>query len=241
MFYLKLYKSISYIMTQSTYHYNTSIPADEPSLCIPKVFSNVTEDRIIRCWEILLGEDNSIERVDRIALADGTSRVYIHFHAWPNTPISNEIRARILSGEACKIVYDEPWWWTVTQSRTMKPRHKNGVRPKPYLERSAPTSTALPSPPPPPLPPLPLGDRSVAESWGDTGKVSVPRPTSFCSPMSIVGSSDDSSTDDFPPPAQASDYVPSGMLGLFGGEHLSRKRYNDASQRPSPIDTSYKL
>jgi hypothetical protein len=241
-------------MSQSTYQYNSSVPANEPSLCIPMVFTNVTEDRIIRCWEVLLGADNSIERVDRIALADGTTRVYIHFHAWPNTPNSNEIRARILSGETCKIVYDEPWWWNVTQSRTMKPRHNNGVRPKPYLERSADIL------PPPPT----LGKRSVAESWGDSGKVSVERATSCCSSTSIVGSSDDSSTDDFPPPVasstQASDFMPSGILGLFGGEHLSMSiaenvsqrlplddtkrsphRYNDASLRPPPIDTSYKM
>ena len=67
-------------MAQSTYQYNASVPANEPSLCIPMVFANVTEYRIIRCWEVLLRGDNSIELVDRIALADGTTRVYIHFH-----------------------------------------------------------------------------------------------------------------------------------------------------------------
>jgi hypothetical protein len=211
-------------MTQYTYHYNNSIPADEPSLCIPKVFTNVTEDRIIRCWEVLLGGDNSIERVDRIALADGNTRVYIHFRAWPNTPDSNEIRARILSGETCKIVYDDPWWWNVTQSRTMKPRHKNGIRPKPYLDRTAMEPPTLTLPPPPPL-----VERSVAESWDASGKVIVPRHTHF-SPMSIVSSSDDSSSDDF---------VPSGILGLFGGEHLCRPSYTDPSLRPPPINTDF--
>jgi hypothetical protein len=145
-----------HIMSNLTYSHNRTIPCSEPSLCIPRVFANVSEERIIRCWELLLGvepENGYIDRIDRIRQhdeADGYDywRVFIHFNEWPDTPSSNEIRHRILQGETCKVVYDEPWWWNVSASRRPKPRHKNGQRPAPYLVRSDPMDISMPSPAP---------------------------------------------------------------------------------------------
>ena len=86
-------------MATHTYFYDNSLPAAEPSLCITKVWSNVTEDRIIRCFEVLLGQNDIIDRVDRIPTEDGNWRVFVHFIVWPNTPTSNELRYRIYHGD----------------------------------------------------------------------------------------------------------------------------------------------
>ena len=151
-------------MSNITYSRDPSTPLSEPSLCIPRVFANVTENRIIRCWELLLGADGVISRVDMIQQHDQQDnydywRVFIHFNEWPDTPSSNEIRTRILQGETCKVVYDDPWWWNVSASRRPKPRHKNGVRPPPYLVRPDPMEISMPPPQhePPALTPFSLG------------------------------------------------------------------------------------
>lgn len=159
-------------MSNVVYPYDHSIPSSEPSLCIPRVFANVSEERIIRCWELLLGvgtDDDYIDRVDMIPQHDTSNgydywRVFIHFNEWPDTPSSNEIRHRILQGETCKVVYDDPWWWNVSVSRRPKPRHKNGRRPAPYLVRPDPMDISMSPPAPrpprqqqqPPPPPLTL-------------------------------------------------------------------------------------
>ena len=151
-------------MATHTYFYDNSLPAAEPSLCIPKVWANVTEDRIIRCFEVLLGQNDIIDRVDRIPTEDGNWRVFIHFIVWPNTPTSNELRHRICHDDVCKVVYDDPWWWNVSRSRVTKPRHKNGRRPAPYLVPAEPLASISP--------PGPI-QRSTAGGWDDNGNPTV--------------------------------------------------------------------
>ena len=151
-------------MTSTPYTFNHELAAFHPSLCISRVFANVTRERIIRCFEILLNADNCIERVDRIhqKSKDGHDfwRVYIHFNNWPNTPTACELRARVLNGEICKVVYDDPWWWNVSESKASKPRHQDGVRPPPYLVSAEYSSTDMQSVVPPRL------TRQTAEdSW----------------------------------------------------------------------------
>ncbi len=140
------------MMAGPIYSFNHELPADYPSLNISRVFANISRERIIRCFEILLGADNCIERIDRIIQkgqdGDDFWRVYIHFKSWPNTSAACELRARVINGEMCKIVYDDPWWWNVTESKAPKPRYQDGKRPAPYLV------PATPSPPPPPPPAL---------------------------------------------------------------------------------------
>jgi len=147
-------------MATHTYFYDNTLAAAEPSICIPKVWANVTEDRIIRCFEVLLGQNNIIDRVDRIPTEDGNWRVFIHFIVWPNTPTSNELRHRIYHGDVCKVVYDDPWWWNVSRSRVTKPRHKNGRRPAPYLVPAEPLAS---------ISPLGSIQRSTARGWDDNG------------------------------------------------------------------------
>tara|TARA_B100000035_G_scaffold225896_1_gene194362 strand:- start:1977 stop:2552 length:576 start_codon:yes stop_codon:yes gene_type:complete len=110
----------------------------EPSLCIPRVFSNITEERV---WQVLdeleLGEIDRIDMVER-ETRDGDlyQRVFIHFKSWngPHTQ-GGVVRQRILDGEEVKIVYDDPWFWKVSASRSKRPRGPTERRP-PRIEFS---------------------------------------------------------------------------------------------------------
>ena len=78
----------------------TSLPIDttqlaprEPSICIPRVFANITEARVLAIFENLdLGQ---IERVDMIQLTNDKGekfqRVFVHFTEWYDTTESGEL------------------------------------------------------------------------------------------------------------------------------------------------------
>ena len=116
------------------------LTCNEPSLCIPRVFPNITEDRI---WGVLDElELGVIERIDMVEreTRDGEpyQRVFIHFKEWNGQQTQGGIvRQRLLDGEEIKIVYDEPWFWKVSASRSRRPRPR-GERPRPRIEFADP-------------------------------------------------------------------------------------------------------
>ena len=107
------------------------LPNNIPSLCVPRVFSNIDEKRIRRIFgELNMGE---IERVDIISKTtekgDKFNRVFIHFKNWFRNVNADMARERLLNGKEIKIIYDEPWFWKVSayreaaaSSRPSKPR-----------------------------------------------------------------------------------------------------------------------
>lgn len=132
----------------------TSLPIDtstmaprEPSICIPRVFANITEARVLAIFKNLdLGQ---IERVDMIqrenAKGEKFQRVFIHFAEWYDTtedgqPNENaiEVRQRLLKGIEVKVVYDNPWFWKLAASKVARPedRVKRAARPRPFLDLS---------------------------------------------------------------------------------------------------------
>ena len=132
----------------------TSLPIDttqlaprEPSICIPRVFANITEARVLAIFKNLdLGQ---IERVDMIKLTndkgENFQRVFIHFTEWYDTTEAGEpnasaieVRQRLLKGIQVKVVYDDPWFWKLSASRVARPedRKKRVQRPRPFLDLS---------------------------------------------------------------------------------------------------------
>jgi len=96
---------------------------DCPSLCIPRVFSNITWQRVKSVFEELgVGE---VERVDMVRKenekGDKFKRVFIHFKKWHKTEEAECVRQKVLSGESVTVVYDEPWYWKVFKSTVGKP------------------------------------------------------------------------------------------------------------------------
>ena len=122
----------------------SSTTASNPlSLCIPRVFVNITEARIARCFALALGCDDSsfIDRIDMIKRGgkDGQPefwRVFIHLHRYPESENGEYFQQQISEGKTVTIVYDDPWYWKVSMSRISKPKSAGErVRRPPVLTR----------------------------------------------------------------------------------------------------------
>lgn len=128
----------------SASNFNSSSGAEDmsfPSLCIPRVFANITEKRVaFVVREVGLGEIDHIDMVPKTA-DDGTKfqRVFIHFKKWNSSEAAQRAKDRVLSGKEIKIVYDDPWFWKLSANRAVQraPRDdgivKQRPRPRPRL------------------------------------------------------------------------------------------------------------
>jgi hypothetical protein len=95
------------------------IPIEQPSLCIPYVFSNITENKIRNVfYQLKLGKIKRIDILKRKSnRGENYNRVFIHFYKWYNDKKVIEIRQRLISGKDIKIVYDNPWFWKVSVNK----------------------------------------------------------------------------------------------------------------------------
>ena len=137
---------IQQVLQSTKFNYSTkmsSTTASNPlSLCIPRVFANITEARIARCFALALGCDDSsfIDRIDMIKRGgkDGQPefwRVFIHLHRYPESENGEYFQQQISEGKTVTIVYDDPWYWKVSMSRISKPKgaSQRVQRPRPYI------------------------------------------------------------------------------------------------------------
>jgi len=97
------------------------LDANVPSLCIPRVFSNITRERVMAAFKDLnLG---FVERIDMIPCTapngDRFQRVFVHLR-WRFSDQSDKARTRLLSGGEIKVIYDEPWFWKITANRSTR-------------------------------------------------------------------------------------------------------------------------
>ena len=99
----------------------------EPSICVPRIYMNITKERVYDVFADLFGHQ-AIERVDMIERTnkEGESykRAFVHFKSWPRTQQSTEVRLKLLNGEEVKIVYDQPWYWRISASRLPRPEEQ---------------------------------------------------------------------------------------------------------------------
>ena len=99
-----------------------TLPINIPSLCIPRVFSNIDEKRIRRIFDELNMGD--IERVDIVNVqgekGEKFNRVFIHFKRWLKNTTADMARDKLLNGKEIKIIYDEPWFWKVSAYRELR-------------------------------------------------------------------------------------------------------------------------
>ena len=91
----------------------------QPSLCIPRVFNNITEARIRQVFDDLgLGKISRIDIKERKSEKGETfRRVYVHFDKWFWNEDAQAARRKLISGKEVKIVYDNPWFWKVSASK----------------------------------------------------------------------------------------------------------------------------
>jgi hypothetical protein len=98
----------------------SALPPNVPSLCIPRVFKNITRERVFNCFKDLgIGFVERIDMVPRKAEnGDEFQRVFVHLR-WNRTDQAAKARSRVLAGKEIKIVYDEPWFWKVSANRSV--------------------------------------------------------------------------------------------------------------------------
>jgi len=113
-----------------------SIPRNHPSLCIPRVFPNITEAKIVAIFSKLrLGHIARVDMIDKRS-PDGehVKRVFIHFEHWFDTDYAWEARNRVLSGKDIKVVYDNPWFWKVSASHCGPQASGPKPRDQPFID-----------------------------------------------------------------------------------------------------------
>lgn len=94
-----------------------------PSICIPRVFANITRKDVADAFEKVLGR-NCIERIDMIYRRDGLDgyqRVFVHFKDMDTSPNYLIMSKRLKQGKHVNVVYSEPWFWKCSVSRVPKP------------------------------------------------------------------------------------------------------------------------
>ena len=109
------------------------------SLCIPRVFKNISEKRIRAIfYSLKLG---FVERVDMVAKTsrkgDEFWRVFIHFSNWnEGNSTAVQMREKLDAGEKIKIVYDDPWFWLISKSSAPRPEQyeRQSKRPVPFID-----------------------------------------------------------------------------------------------------------
>jgi hypothetical protein len=126
------------------------------SLFIPRVFPNITQERIMSiCYVLGLGD---VKRVDRVLKQDGDGNeyysVYIHFERWYETNAVANFQERVTNPDKeARIVYDDPWYWIVLANKGTK-RVPGQRKPTLVLEEPAKKSVSF----------APM-DPTVQENW----------------------------------------------------------------------------
>lgn len=94
-----------------------------PSICIPRVFSNISWGRVKGIFEKLgLGEVDRVDMVNKKnEKGESYKRVFVHFKKWATTDEARQCREKLISGDQVKIVYDEPWYWKISASNVARP------------------------------------------------------------------------------------------------------------------------
>lgn len=122
---------------------HSNVPARDPkpiiySLCIPRVFKNISEKRIRAIfYSLKLG---FVERVDMVAKSskDGKEywRVFVHFSEWnERNPTAVQFKVKLDRGEQVKVVYDHPWFWMISKSHSPAPEQRMvGGRRKAFID-----------------------------------------------------------------------------------------------------------
>jgi hypothetical protein len=102
-----------------------ALPASKPSICIPRVFPNITWQRVKSVFEELgFGDVEKVDMVNKTS-SDGKpiKRVFVHFKAWNTLDDQvNQARTDLLNGQFVQLTYDQPWFWRCYMSNVPRPQ-----------------------------------------------------------------------------------------------------------------------
>jgi hypothetical protein len=116
----------------------------EPSICIPRVFSNIGWKRIKSTIEE--AGWGTVAHVDMVMKTspDGQEykRVFVHFNEWKDT----DVQADLMADKEVTLTYNDPWFWKITKSRSVATGPATGAKPRSVATgpgRSAATGTSV--------------------------------------------------------------------------------------------------
>jgi len=103
-----------------------------PSFYIPRVFKNITQDRVSGVFENL--GFGRVDRVDfvprRTGNGDEYNAVYVHFASMTDSTMVRRFLDRLHDAEnPPRVVYDDPWYWIVLENKPKQARTQ-----KAYIE-----------------------------------------------------------------------------------------------------------
>tara|TARA_B100001063_G_scaffold224628_1_gene232788 strand:+ start:88 stop:711 length:624 start_codon:yes stop_codon:yes gene_type:complete len=110
-----------------------------PAIVIPRVFKNITQQRILAIFGKLdLGDIVRIDMVPRTnERGEEYWRVFVHI-AWAETENGTAVRTKLMAEDGngeVKIVYDDPWFWKLHASRPApKKENMRRGRPAPFID-----------------------------------------------------------------------------------------------------------
>jgi hypothetical protein len=89
------------------------------SLCIPRVYKNISEQRIRNILtDLKLGEIHHIDLVSRKSeKGEEYNRAFIHFKKWYNNSNADKASELLLNGKEIKVIYSDPWFWKISLYR----------------------------------------------------------------------------------------------------------------------------
>lgn len=97
------------------------------SLFIPRVFTNITKERITDVFRSLeIGEVVRVDLVCKQSHNGDYNSVYIYMNGFDTIASRNFIsRVEETGKQGVKLVYDEPWYWIVLKNLSPKPENNN--------------------------------------------------------------------------------------------------------------------
>jgi hypothetical protein len=108
-----------------------SISLENISLFIPRVFANITKERIFKKFEeLLIGKVSRVDLVEKISKSgEKYNSAYVHFDYWYQTSYAARLHASVRNPEEeSRIIYDDPWFWIVLENKAASaPARKESV------------------------------------------------------------------------------------------------------------------
>lgn len=92
------------------------------SLYIPRIFTNITKEQIMRIFDLLdIGWVNHIDIISKMT-SDGKfyNSAYIHFDYWYSNISNQNMQEKLNNNVECRVVYDDPWYWLVLKNSGVK-------------------------------------------------------------------------------------------------------------------------
>lgn len=129
---------------------------NQPSLCIPRVFADITSEFIHKTIEqVGLGKISRVDLLERRSpKGEVYQRAFIHFEKWYWNRDAQDARKRLITGNDIKIVYNNPWFWKISANRwtPQQSLEKRGTQFPQVVAPSLPSTTPITPTKPPAIP-----------------------------------------------------------------------------------------